>query len=279
EYIWLDEFCLADAAHEDNAPEVQVERNMELRRLTDIFSAAAKVCVICHILNCDYTTPLCPWGQRLFTLGEIVHARDILPLEDGHRRIITKQRPVRGANRFREKIQTEAGKGRRWHLYSIMQHAGNSGSVPWQAAIQALIVEAINRDEAGGFINHGCLGKALNGLLPRRARVQDLRGENGWEDLAWLLELNQGFYNVTGLAAVCSVAQFSTPRYHWLGKPMSPKEGNERLELIVTSFPVCVQLNDDKIDSALFFLGPRTILLQQSMQRDGDTMFDKDELK
>ncbi|KIJ32758.1 hypothetical protein M422DRAFT_126287, partial [Sphaerobolus stellatus SS14] len=132
----------------------------------------------------------------------------------------------------------------------------------------ALIVEAIVRDEAGNFIDRNYLGKALNGLLPRQARVQDLRGKDGWEDLAWLLELNQGFYNTTGLAAVRSVAEFNVPSYRWLGKPMPPKEGSERLETIVTSFPVRVQLNDGRIDPALFFMGPRTILLDQSLQRD-----------
>jgi hypothetical protein len=75
---------------------------------------------------------------------------------------------------FREEIQAEAALGGRWHLYGLMQHASNSGTVSWQTAIQAHMVEAILRDQAGGFEQHKYLGKALNGLLPRRARLVDL---------------------------------------------------------------------------------------------------------
>jgi hypothetical protein len=118
---------------------------------------------------------------------------------------------------------------------AIFQHTVNAGAVPWQAAIHALVVEAIRRDEAGNFHDHKYLGKALNGLLPRRARLEDL-GNGGWADLAWLLELNQGFYNAASLAAVCSISEDNTVQ--WLGKPIHPVAGNERLEPITTAFPV-----------------------------------------
>ncbi|TDL21344.1 hypothetical protein BD410DRAFT_685345, partial [Rickenella mellea] len=138
---------------------------------------------------------------------------------------------------FRENMQRNAAKDRRWHLYAIMQHASNSGTVPWQVAIHALLVEAILRDEATGYYNHECLGKALNGLLPRRARPIDLLGNDGWEDLAWLLELNQGFYNATSLAAVSSLPDKHNIGHGWLGHPIAPSEGRERLEPLVVAFP------------------------------------------
>ena len=49
-----------------------------------------------------------------------------------------------------------------------MQQAGNSGTVSWQAAIHALIVEVLRRDEAGGFADHKLLGKSLNGCPDER---------------------------------------------------------------------------------------------------------------
>lgn len=164
--------------------------------------------------------------------------------------------------RFRERIQEEAASEKRWHLYSIMQHGSNSGAVSWQAAIHALVVEAMLRDEAGEFHEHRLLGKALNSLLPRRACLIDLKGsKDGWADLASLLELNQGFFNTTGLAAVCSVAEFEVPSYRWLGKPIAPKEGNERMVPIVTSFPVRILQQDENPHPALCFVGPKTIPL------------------
>ncbi len=136
------------------------------------------------------------------------------------------------ARAFREQMQTKAAHDNRWHLYAIMQHSTNSGSVSWQNAIHALVVEAITRDPRWeGIEEHKFLGKALNGLLPRRARLEDLKGENGWTDLAWLLELNQGFYNAASLAAVCSLGKGG-----WLGPPIRPVVGNERLEPIVHRF-------------------------------------------
>ena len=52
---------------------------------------------------------------------------------------------------------------------------------------------------------------------------------------AWLLELNQGFYNAASLAAVSSPAEAGVPTHRWMGKPTVPKEGNERLEALVSS--------------------------------------------
>ncbi|KAJ7849425.1 hypothetical protein B0H14DRAFT_870309 [Mycena olivaceomarginata] len=51
-----------------------------------------------------------------------------------------------------------------------------------------------------------------------------------------LLELNQGFYNAASLAATCALPEDST--VSWLGKPIQPKPGNERLQPIVTALPV-----------------------------------------
>ncbi|KIJ29821.1 hypothetical protein M422DRAFT_146380, partial [Sphaerobolus stellatus SS14] len=282
EYIWLDEFCLSDPARGDSGPYVIEERKKELGKLTDIFRGATRVCVFCHEPNCDHTHSRCIWGKRIWTLGEIVHAADILIMtrvfasSKQRQHPVTIMRPLK-AQTFREDMQHEAAKDKRWHLYSIMQHAGNSGTVSWQTAIHSFVVEAILRDEAGSFEDHILLGKALNGLLPRRARIQDLKGKDGWEDLAWLLELNQGFFNTTGLAAVCSIAESNVPRHRWLGKPIEPKEGNERLEPLVTSFPVRIKQKDGKLDPALFFVGPRTIPLHHWLERDSYALFNRDE--
>ncbi|KIJ45911.1 hypothetical protein M422DRAFT_165875, partial [Sphaerobolus stellatus SS14] len=279
EYFWLDEFCLSDD-NLLNSPEVESQRSYELGRLTDIFRGAAAVCVFCHIVDCDHTNLGCPWGKRLFTLGEIVHAADVVVMTrqnpDNKQMLpITNMYPLK-ARRFREKIQAEAAKQKRWHLYSIMQHSDNSGSVTWQQSIHAYVVEAILRDEAGNFLAHKFLGKALNGLLPRRALLQDLKGKDGWEDLAWLLELNQGFFNTASLAAVCSVADFDVQSYRWLGKPIPPKEGNERLEPIVTSFPVRLSGHNNP---ALCIVGPHTIPVDPWLKRNGFALLNDDELR
>jgi len=138
----------------------------------------------------------------------------------------------------------------------------------WQVAIHSLIVEAIRRDEAGGFLEHNLLGKALNGLLPRRAQLSDLKGVDGWADLAWLLELNQGFYNAASLAAVCNLADAKVPGHRWLGKPLTPKEGNERLEPRVTAFPVSLPHVDKHARPALCVIGPEHVPLLHKMRRD-----------
>ncbi|KAK0204538.1 hypothetical protein DFS33DRAFT_1321002, partial [Desarmillaria ectypa] len=234
EYIWLDEFCLSDITQPDNGP----ERSHEIGRIADIFRYASQVAVFCHEENCDHTSTTCIWGTRLFTIGEILHAAAIIRLtrhrQQDHSRPLKTHAYRESARAFREQMQTKAAYANRWHLYAIMQHSTNAGSVSWQNAIHALVVEAITRDLAGtGFEEHKFLGKALNGLLPRRARLEDLKGEDGWTDLAWLLELNQGFYNAASLAAVCSLGEGG-----WLGPPIRPVAGNERLEPIVHAFPV-----------------------------------------
>ncbi|KAF7369879.1 HET domain-containing protein [Mycena sanguinolenta] len=199
EYIWLDEFCLSDleTLSDDDAEDKKVidkQRSAELGRLADVFRCAVQVVVFCHEPNCDHTTLRCIWGQRLFTIPEILHAETVLRLTR------------------RETMQKHACEGNRWHLNAIYQHTVNAGAVPWQVAIHALVVEAIRRDEAGDFHDHKYLGKALNGLLPRR------------------------FYNAASLAAVCCISEDNSVA--WLGKPIDPAAGNERLEPVVTAFPV-----------------------------------------
>ncbi|KAK0480378.1 hypothetical protein IW261DRAFT_1399209, partial [Armillaria novae-zelandiae] len=260
EYVWLDEFCLSDANQPDDSP----ERPQELGRLADIFRNASQVAVFCHKEDCDHTSTTCKWGTRLFTIGEILHAQKVVRLtrqrQDGSHSLKTHAYRET-AIAFREKMQTNAAQENRWHLYAIMQHSANSGSVPWQNAIHALVVEAITRDQAGGFEKHNFLGKALNGLLPRRAQLRNLEGKDGWKDLAWLLELNQGFYNAASLAAVCTLGNGG-----WLGPPIRPVAGNERLEPIVHAFPVGV--SDDGITTPLCIIGSKTIKLRDSLERD-----------
>ncbi|KAJ7486671.1 hypothetical protein FB451DRAFT_1126922 [Mycena latifolia] len=243
EYIWLDEFCLSDDRMQNDAV-IASQRSVELGRLADIFRGARQVAVFCHEENCDHTGLSCIWGQRLFTIPEILHAQTVFRLTRKRKgnEIITELFPTSGRT-FREDMQTNAARGNKWHLYAIFQHTVNAGAVPWQVAIHALVVEAIRRDETGGFHDHKYLGKALNGLLPRRARLEDL-GSSGWNDLAWLLELNQGFYNAASLAAVCSIAEADS--VSWLGKPIDPAAGNERLEPVVTAFPVSVASSTEK---------------------------------
>ncbi|KAJ6494244.1 hypothetical protein C8R45DRAFT_824340 [Mycena sanguinolenta] len=241
EYIWLDEFCISDFQSLSDSLEkdkevIDAQRDAELGKLADVFRCAAQVAVFCHEPNCDHTALSCIWGQRLYTISEILHVETVLRLT---RRLeenrLTARISRRTGRSFREAMQKHAAEGNRWHLSAIYQHTVNSGAVPWQVAIHALVVEAIRRDEAGGFRDHKFLGKALNGLLPRRARLADL-GNGGWNDLAWLLELNQGFYNAASLAAVCCISEDNS--VGWLGKPIDPAAGNERLEPVVTAFPV-----------------------------------------
>lgn len=113
------------------------------------------------------------------------------------------------------------------------------------------------------------LGKSLNGLLPRRARLIDLRGDDGWADLIWLLELNQGFYNAASLAAVCSLPETNIPGQCWLGSPIAPREGNERLEPLVTAFPVPTGLN---------ILRPTALGLRPNLKRNGAGLYQNPEL-
>jgi hypothetical protein len=88
-----------------------------------------------------------------------------------------------------------------------------------------------------------------------------MAGVDGWDDLAWLLELNQGFYNAISLAAMCGLAEAdpNVPEHFWLGPPIPPMSGNERVEPLVTAFPILLALN---------ILGPDAVPLQQSLKRD-----------
>jgi hypothetical protein len=54
-------------------------------------------------------------------------------------------------------------------------------------------------------------------------------------DLAWLLELN---YNAALLASVYGFVSKDAKQYPSWGKPISPKEGTERLETLVHPVPV-----------------------------------------
>ncbi|KAK0213953.1 hypothetical protein IW262DRAFT_1407651 [Armillaria fumosa] len=271
EYVWLDEFCLSDGNQSDDNP----ERAQELGRLADIFRNAVQVAVFCHDKDCDHTSTACIWGTRLSTIGEILHAAAVIRLtrqqeQDGSLRTYAYWETARA---FREQMQAKAAHDNRWHLYAIMQHSINAGAVSWQNAIHALVVEAITRDLAGkGFEDHKFLGKALNGLLPRRARLEDLKGEDGWTDLAWLLELNQGFYNAASLAAVCSLGEGD-----WLGRPIEPNPGNERLEPIVHAFPVGSER--EGINTPLCIIGSKTMMLQNSLKRDPFGLYNNTDLR
>ncbi|KIY46325.1 hypothetical protein FISHEDRAFT_47446, partial [Fistulina hepatica ATCC 64428] len=247
QYIWLDEFCISDLVTENIPDElVQKQRSDELSVLSDVFRHASAVCVCCHVPQCTHTSSRCPWTERIFTLSEVLHAASVEILTC----VVSPQDGVQGqwkwnlierspSRTFHEKIKAEAEAEEKplWHLSAVMQHMTNAGSMPWQMAINALVIEVIRRDIATGFHDHKYLGKALNGLLPRRARRQDLRREDGWADFAWLLELNQGFYNAAALASACCLNDTRSTA-SWLGSPIQPHEGNERLEPIVSAIPV-----------------------------------------
>ncbi|KAJ6548664.1 hypothetical protein B0H19DRAFT_191535, partial [Mycena capillaripes] len=218
-----DEFCLSNDHALDEAS-IALQRSVELGRLADVFRGAVQVVVFCHAQDCDHKGLGCIWGQRLFTIPEILHAQKVLRLiRSSQGQVITARIPERTGREFKEAIQTNATQGNRWHLNAIFQHSVNAGAVPWQVAIHAMVVEAIRRDEAGNFHDHIFLGKALNGILPRRARLDDL-GNGGWNDLAWLLELNQGFYNAASLAAVCSISDDNSVA--WLEHQRSTADNN-----------------------------------------------------
>ena len=278
EYIWLDEFCLSDAnqQHERLAED---QRRKEVGRLADIFRAASQVCIFCHEPKCNHTDPNCPWGTRIFTLAEILHAKSVLTITIEGNVEGRRQRMEMSGNMFRSRLRVQAERKGRWHLHAIMQQSTSSGSVPWQVAIHALVVEVIRRDIAGNYPQHTFVGKALNGLLPRRARLADLKGKNGWADLAWLLELNQGFYNAASLAAVCSLEGNNAYGHCWLGTPIEPIAGNERLEPIVNAFPVCIRRPEGNIPAALNVLGPTTIGVSRQLKRDAAGLYHNEEMK
>ncbi|KAJ7753066.1 hypothetical protein DFH07DRAFT_702974, partial [Mycena maculata] len=276
EFIWLDEFCLADLRLPDKHPDVDKQRSTELGRLADIFRRAARVSVFCQYENCDHTGLQCPWGARLFTFPEILNAQNVLRItKKGEEGNMFWEMSETSGRAFREEMQTNAARGSRWHLYAIFQHTVNSGAVPWQVAIHALVVEAIRCDERSGFDEHKYLGRILNGLLPRRARLGDF-GSNGWNDLAWILELNQGFYNAASLAAVCSVAENQS--VSWLGKPIDPAPGNERLEPVVTAFPVSSSSRNER-NPPLSIIGGETLGLRPTLKRDKYGLYNNKEIR
>ncbi|KAJ7348671.1 hypothetical protein DFH08DRAFT_808400 [Mycena albidolilacea] len=242
EYIWLDEFCISDATLNDHThkKEIKNQHHLELGRMADIYRSADEVTVFCHTENCRHTDLLnCVWTKRLWTLAEILNAQTVATMtmtrepDTG----FTARLSTQSGHVFREVLQAKAAQANKWHLYAIFQKTDHAGAAPLQVVIHALVVEAIRRDEASGHSDHDVLGKALNGLLPRRARLKDL-GHGGWTDLAWLLELNQAFYNAAALAAVCCIINDNDESGSWLGKPIHPAPGNERLEPIVTAFPI-----------------------------------------
>ncbi|KAJ7214234.1 hypothetical protein C8J57DRAFT_1199564 [Mycena rebaudengoi] len=269
EYVWLDEFCLSDAclSSEHDTSDIESQRRKELGRLPDIFRYAAQVVVFCAHVGCDHTTLSCPWGNRIWTIPEILHAQTVLQItreEIGGRKIPRIFRM--SGHVFREAIQNQAAIGNQWHLYAIYQNSVNSGAVPWQQAIHALVVEAIRRDEAGNYVDHNLLGKVLNGLLPRRAHLEDL-GRGGWNDLVWMLELNQAFYNAASLAAICAIPEDSS--VSWLGRPLQPMAGNERLQPIVTALPVAPPSeNASRGCPPLMIIGGEMICLPSHLRRD-----------
>ncbi|KAJ7724368.1 hypothetical protein B0H16DRAFT_1785977, partial [Mycena metata] len=273
EYIWLDELCLSDDQQAANDEVIEAQRTTELGRLADIFHGAVQVVVFCHEENCDHTKLDCIWGQRLFTIPEILHAETVARLTRQRQdNVMTARLFLTTGRAFRLRMQHYAALATRWHLYAIFQHTVNAGTVPWQVAIHAPVVEAIRRDEAGRFHDHKFLGRALNGLLPRRARLGDL-GKDGWSDLAWLLELNQGFYNAAGLAAVCSISADNSVA--WLGKPIDPAAGNERLEPVVTAFPL-----SSHSDPPLTIIGGETLGFRpKPLKRDPYGLYNNEEMK
>ncbi|KAJ7777066.1 hypothetical protein B0H16DRAFT_947454 [Mycena metata] len=303
EYIWLDEFCIQpqDQWEALDKPKsewkalekaVKSERKKELGKVADIFRKAGQVAVFCSTIGCVHTGINCPWGQRLFTFAEILHAQHVIRLTRVSELVVRVSHDA--AHIFRGEMQTNAALANRWHLYAVYQHSVNAGAVSWQMTIHALVVEAIRRDEISEFPDHELLGEALNGLLPRRARLQDL-GNGGWNDLGWLLELNQGFYNAASLAAVCSIPDDRSVA--WLGKPIHPTVGNERLEPLVTAFPVsgyftAVWKKKEKTSPViphsearvpnppLTILGQKTIGLRPTpLKRDKDGLYTNEEMK
>ncbi|EEB94394.1 hypothetical protein MPER_06797, partial [Moniliophthora perniciosa FA553] len=289
EFIWLDEHCISpDTPTVIDDGWLREIRNEELGRLTDIFSGAQTVVAFCHELDCDHSTMRCRWGNRLFTLSEILHTNQTRQMTRKVARdtlgTLVKQchvSPIESGHSFRGRMMYEAARAKKWHLHSILRHSTNSGGDTWQMAIHALIVEAIRRDRESGYLNHEYLGKGLNGLLPRRARLIDLKSKDGWADLAWLLELNQGFYNMASLAAVCCLASKEQPEAGsgWLGPPIEPKAGNERLEPLVHAFTVGEKDELGRPTAPLNFVGAQTIGIHPYVRRDGDALFNNEDAK
>ncbi|KAH8825767.1 hypothetical protein DL96DRAFT_1609805 [Flagelloscypha sp. PMI_526] len=281
------------------------ERNQELGRLTDIFRIARYVCVFCEDFGCDHTGVTCVWGQRVWTLAEIVHASTVLQMSAVRVNSSCWEwdlREIEG-RLFKGSMKGHAEREQRWHLQAVMEHATNAGSTSWQKTIQALVIEVIHRSDTTGYGYKGRktytqLGRALNGLLPRRADPRCFSETNGWADLAMLLELNQGFYNTAALAAVCPVAHDTEDLHRWLAKPIAPKPGQERLEPLITAFPVTdpsshtsltpeqrkgipltmssKTFENSGLNTALCLVNPSVIELAPSFVRNGSMIYSKE---
>ncbi|KAK7442513.1 hypothetical protein VKT23_016111 [Stygiomarasmius scandens] len=275
EYIWLDEFCISDVKdeYEGYSVEVSRQRKEELGRIPDIFKGAETVVVFCHKPKCQHITLDCPWGKRLFTLGEILHAKNVERMtrmtDDDHHCLLYSE----SAQSFHERMMHYAAEAGKWHLHSLLWSSINSGCETWQSIIHALMVEAIRRDVQTGFSHHELLGQGLNGLLPRRACLHHLQGKDGWVDLAWLLELNQGFYNVAALAAVCCLNNDPNSGYGWLGPPIEPKAGNERLEPLVHAFPAGRKDQLGNYAAHLIIVGAETITIEPCIKRNSEALY------
>jgi hypothetical protein len=94
-----------------------VQRREELGKLADIFRGATQTVVFCHQENCDHTGLSCPWGQRLFTLPEILHAQTVLRLTRRRQgKKMTAQMLRVSGPAFRLEMQSQAAQGKSWHL-------------------------------------------------------------------------------------------------------------------------------------------------------------------
>ncbi|KAK7455878.1 hypothetical protein VKT23_010915 [Stygiomarasmius scandens] len=277
EYIWLDEFCISEGKDGDygdyKGSEVSGQRKVELGRIPDIFRAAKTIVVFCSKPQCQHVTLDCAWSKRLFTLGEILHAQSIELMTR-----VEDEKPdcslfPESAQEFRGRMLHQAALARKWHLHSLLWNSINSGGETWQMAIHSLMVEAIRRDIETGYTHHNLLGQGLNGLLPRRACLHHLKGEDGWADLAWLLELNQGFYNAAALAAVCGLNDSPYSGNGWLGPPIQPSAGSERLEPLVHAFPVELKNKNGEYTAHLNIIGAETIELESYVKRDSKALY------
>ncbi|KAJ3558145.1 hypothetical protein NP233_g11565 [Leucocoprinus birnbaumii] len=287
EYIWLDEFCLVED-EEKNETQLMRQRDAEMGRWADIFRLAKRVAVLCHIVGCEHTGVDCPWANRLFTLAEIMHATKVLRVkrfrgdEDGAEDagiIISSS-----GSEFRAEIRARAAEAKLWHLHNLMQHANDSSSgITRQSTVHSLVLEVLRRrDLESSSASQKYLGKALNGLLPRRARLEDLTGIDGPADLLWLLELNQGFYNAALLTSVSRLAESDVlDGYRWCqGKTIIPKEGSERLEPLSTAIPI--KFHDkftNEVVPVLSLANTKTVALEHMLERDSGALERQEELK
>lgn len=282
EYVWIDELCLSEGPRVDHSKEHNEIRDKELGRLADIFSRADNVVVFCNKPECDHISLNCPWNGRLFTIPEIFGARKVtLMIKSQSGQFRLDHQP---GHHLRRGIQNSAElRNDALHLHAVMKHSPDP--VDNQQTIHSLIVEALRRDDIGNFVNHNMLGRGLNGLFARRARLEDVPGRDGWADLCWLLELNQGHFNAATLAAVCSLDAGSDRntdmplRHPWLGRPVLPEPGTERLEPLVTAIPVVNPDPSQNAASALNIVGPKIIGVPPFPRRDSLALYAHKDLK